>query len=134
MVGLDLGCLRQSCCSNASAPRVQGLADVSERYAIRGKEVKLAGLSHDDAEKMSKIYKVTHVLSIADYKKSVGDHHFEYAVAARRKKGILGVFSRRTNYLDPDDPGRGSVPATWEEDAQRVHTDHVHPPDREHID
>lgn len=101
----------------------QGLADVTDRYAAMGKELRIAGLSDIDAKKLASIYQVTKRLVIDDYDKSMGDQHFERRRALHKlRKRKIGPFthflgSARASYLNPEaaDVGQAStLPQSWE--------------------
>jgi len=103
----------------------QGLADLTDRYKLLGKDLRLAGLSDIDAKKLARIHSVTKHLNIDDFDKSMGDRHFEWRreqqQEIKKKHRHLGpcahLFSTRASYLNPEaaDVGQAStLPQSWE--------------------
>ena len=99
----------------------QGLADVTERYSDLGKSLRVAGLSEIDAKNLSRIRHFTKGLTIDDYNRSVGDHHFERKREMRKGKRLRGlcdrIFGGRVKFFNPErvDVGQSSnLPHSWE--------------------
>lgn len=96
----------------------QGLADMTERYANLGKEFRVAGLSPTDAEQLSKIHHITKVLTVDDFDRSDGDHHFERRREVRRGRRRFRdrFLGRRASVLNPEAAAVGqasNMPESW---------------------
>lgn len=92
---------------------------MTDRYRDLGKDLRVAGLSKVDAKKLARIHHVTKGLTIDDYDKSLGDHHFERKREMRKqRKGVFGhIFGSRASYFNPEsaDVGQSStLPQSWE--------------------